>query len=68
VDKAWAGRVEKVLGEAPSNSHGTGLSGARVSAAALMVAGAARLAARDGVGKEENSTALLYARLGVTAR
>jgi hypothetical protein len=33
-----------------------------------MVAGAARLAARDGVGKEENSTALLYARLGVTAR
>jgi hypothetical protein len=33
-----------------------------------MVAGAARLAARDGVGEEENSTALYMRGLGVAAR
>jgi hypothetical protein len=25
VDKAWAGHVKQVLGEAPSNSHGAGV-------------------------------------------
>jgi hypothetical protein len=30
VDKARAGGVEQVLGEVPSNSHGAGMSGARL--------------------------------------
>jgi hypothetical protein len=68
VDKARAGRVEQVLGEAPRNSHGAGVEWSKGFGGGA-IGGWRRTRGRTAVrcGWRENTTAFYTRWLGVTA-